>query len=380
MKMNNQSKEMYYKSIYFDLPFLIFVKDGFKDKELEEWFNAYKNKKDLPYSRYAPNCKKNDRFIIGSRAPVYIPSKIEKAYIVKIYDVFVGIQFLRRITQNKSVDLCGEIEGDRTGRASFSSVRINFDLKQFDIKKFHNTKYFINLAIEAVNKFIEHYRVITGKFYIRSITPAIIQEFFVFDSYKDNSTITKIYVTDKSILNDEKNDNLFSGLIYHMDATMRGMGGSILDKEDLELRQVLDKDIEPSIIKTLQLEVEDKLDLREWRLAAIESAVLFETFLNIRLRDAYKKLGLSDAEIENKFHKNDRHRTPLSSYKIAELLVKDALGFDFSLTSEFREWCRNTKDLRNEVVHGKKYKVTKEEAVLSYDSVKKSISVISGYL
>lgn len=378
--MNSQAKEMYYKSIYFDLPFLIFVKDGFKDKELEEWFNAYNNKKDLPYSRYAPNCKKADRFIIGSGVPVYIPSKIEKAYIVKIYDLFVDIQFLRRITQNKSVDLCGEIEGDRTGRASFSSVRINFDLKQFDIKKFHNTKYFINLAIEAVNKFIEHYRVITGKFYIRPITPAIIQEFLIFDSYKGDSTIIKSYVTDRSILNDKEDNELFHGLDYHMDATMRGMGGSIPDEEDLELRQILDKDIEPSIIKTLQLEVKDKLDLREWRLAAIESAVLFETFLNIKLRGAYKKSGLSDIEIENKFHENDRHKTPLSSYKIAKLLVKDALGFDFSLTSEFREWCRNTKDLRNEIVHGKKYKVTREEATLGYDSVKKSISLISRYL
>lgn len=379
--MDYKINEMYYKSVYFDLPFLIFVKDGFKDKQLEDWAKAYQSGGELLYSPYAPSQNKRGGLTVGGGFPVYLPDKVEKAYVVKVGEKYVGIQFLRRITQNNSANLCGEIEGDRTGRASFSSVRVNFDLRLFDSMKFFNSKYFVNLAIDSVNKFIEHYRVFTGKHYIRPVTPAIIQSFIIFNEYKDQSTFIQNYVTDKSVLEVEEEINpSIPPSSYHMDAMMHGMGGAISDEIDNTLRETLDKDIEPSIVDTLHLEVKDKLDLREWRTAAIEAAVLFETFLNTRLRDVYKNQGLSDSDIENKFHKNDRIRTPLSSYAIAKNLVKDATGFDFAATTEFQNWSDNTKDLRNDVVHGKKYKVTKEEAQLSYTCVVNSINLISQHL
>lgn len=378
--MDNQENGMYYKSIYFDLPFLIFVKDGFKDKQLEEWAKAYQSGEEPPYSPYAPSQNRDGALTIGGGFPVYIPDKVEKAYVVKVGEKFVGIQFLRRITQNNSANLCGEIEGDRTGRASFSSVRVNFDLRIFDSKYFFNTKYFVNLAMDSVNKFIEHYRIATGKHYIRPVTPAIIQSFTIFNESNEQPTFVQHYVTDKAVLEVEEAYSSLPPSSYHMDATMRGMGGAIPDDVDESLRETLDKDIEPSIIGTLHLEVKDKLGLREWRLAAIEAAVLFETFLNIKLRDAYRAQGIPESDIEDKFHKNDRFRTPLSSYAIAKQLIEDSTGFDFASTTEFQEWSDKTKDLRNEVVHGKKYKVTKEEAQLSYKCVENSINLISQHL
>lgn len=347
--MDNQENGMYYKSIYFDLPFLIFVKDGFKDKQLEEWAKAYQSGEEPPYSPYAPSQNRDGALTIGGGFPVYIPDKVEKAYVVKVGEKFVGIQFLRRITQNNSANLCGEIEGDRTGRASFSSVRVNFDLRIFDSKYFFNTKYFVNLAMDSVNKFIEHYRIATGKHYIRPVTPAIIQSFTIFNESNEQPTFVQHYVTDKAVLEVEEAYSSLPPSSYHMDATMRGMGGAIPDDVDESLRETLDKDIEPSIIGTLHLEVKDKLDLREWRLAAIEAAVLFETFLNIKLRDAYRAQGIPESDIEDKFHKNDRFRTPLSSYAIAKQLIEDSTGFDFASTTEFQEWSDKTKDLRNEV-------------------------------
>ena len=377
--MNIENKKVYYKSVYFDLPFLIFVKDGFKDKTLEEWAEAYQKGEELPYSPYAPNKNNNAGLIIGGGFPVYLPPKeVSGAYVVKVDDEYMGIQFLRRISQNNPANLCGEIEGDRTGRASFSSVRVNFDLKAFNSKLYMNTKYFVKLAIDGVNKFIEHYRVLTEKFYIRPITPAIIQNFTIFNSITDGSTFTQQYVTDKCVIEiaEEETSNLPPST-YHMDAMLHGMGGSIDETIDLFLRKTLDKDIEPSIIETLHLEVKDKLDLREWRLAAIESAVLFETYLNSELRKMYRNRGLPETEIEDKFHRNDRYRTPLSSYAIATQLVQDATGFDFQSTPEFQAWSVNTKDLRNDVVHGKKYKVTQIEAELSYQCVTNAIHLIN---
>jgi len=378
--MDNQVNGMYYKSIYFDLPFLIFVKDGFKDKQLEDWAKAYQNGEEHPYSPYAPNQNRGGSLTIGGGFPVYLPNKIEHAYVVKVDEKFVGIQFLRRIAQNNSANLCGEIEGDRTGRASFSSVRVNFDLQLFDPRNYLNTRYFVNLAIDSVNKFIEHYRVATGKHYIRPVTPAIIQSFTIFNEYNEKPTFIQHYVTDKAVLEVGDVNSTLPSPSYCMDATMHGMGGAIPDDIDISLRETLYKDIEPSIIETLHLEVKDKLDLREWRLAAIEAAVLFETFLNVKLRDTYRAQGTPDSEIEDKFHKNDRLRTPISSYAIAKRLVLDATGFDFAATFEFQAWSDNTKDLRNEVVHGKKYKVTKEEAQLSYKCVENSINLISQHL
>lgn len=376
--MSNENSKIYYKSVYFDLPFLIFVKDGFKDKTLEEWAEAYRKGKKLPYSPYAPNINKKNSFTIGGGFPVYLPpDDVTSAYVVKVRDFYMGIQFLRRISQNNPANLCGEIVGDRTGRASFSSVRVNFDLKMFESKLYMNTQYFINLAIDGMNKFIEYYRVLTGKFYIRPITPAIIQGFTIFNSMTDGSTFTQQYVTDKSIIDvDETKTGNLPPSTYHMDAMLHGMGGAIDDQIDTILRSTLNQEIEPPIIETLHLEVKDKLDLREWRLAVIESAVLFETYLNSEMRKAYKAQGLSESDIEDKFYKNDRYRTPLSSYAIASSIVQDATGLDFQSTSEFQAWSVHTKDLRNDVVHGKRYKVNQEEAVLSYSSVLKAIYLI----
>ncbi|MFA4829891.1 MAG: hypothetical protein WC855_13550 [Thermodesulfovibrionales bacterium] len=376
--MSIENSKVYYKSVYFDLPFLIFVKDGFKDKTLEEWAQAYQKGEKLPYSPYAPCVNKTNSFTIGGGFPVYLPPEdVTSAYVVKVGDFYMGVQFLRRISQNNPANLCGEIVGDRTGRASFSSVRVNFDLRIFKSNLYMNTKYFVKLSIEGVNKFIEHYRVLTGKFYIRPITPAIIQGFTIFNSMIDGSTFTQQYVTDKSVIDvdETKTDNLPPST-YHMDAMLHGMGGAIDDQIDTTLRSTLNQDIEPSIIETLHLEVKDKLDLREWRLAVIESAVLFETYLNSEMRKVYKEQGLSGSDIEDKFHKNDRYRTPLSSYVIASSIVQDATGFDFKSTSEFQAWSVHTKDLRNDVVHGKKYKVSQEEAVLSYTSVLNAIRLI----
>lgn len=219
---------MYYKSVYFDLPYLIFVKDGFKDKLLEDWAKAYQSGSELPYSPYAPSQNKQGGLTIGGGFPVYIPENVEEAYVIKIGEKYIGIQFLRRITQNNSANICGEIEGDRTGRASFSSVRVNFDLRQFDSKKYFNTKYFVSLAIDSVNKFIEHYRVSTGKYYIRAVTPAIIQSFTIFNEFNNQPTFVQQYVTDKSVLEIElDSDSSIPPSSYHMDAMMQGMGGAI---------------------------------------------------------------------------------------------------------------------------------------------------------
>lgn len=357
--VDQPKKEPYYKYVYFDLPFLIFVKDGFKDKTLEEWAKAYSERKeDLPYSPYAPKSNEPGYFAIGGGFPVYLPpDKVASAYVINLgNNIAVGLQFLRRINQNSTTKLCGEIIGDRTGRATFSSVRVNFDLKIINPQYHYDMQLFVNLGITAVNKFIEHYRVVANRFYVRPVTPQVIQTFLVITEFTDGTSNTQTYGSG-------------SGPLH-------GLGGAIPDDIDKKLRDILITEELPPILNILELEIRDKLDLREWRLSVIESAVFFETWLHQYVRSLFKANGLSDHEIDNKFHRNDAHRIPLSAFAIAKNLISEASGFDFSITTEFDEWCTKTKDLRNLIVHGKQYVVSEKEARKCFEAVQNAISVI----
>lgn len=352
-------KKMVYKSVYFDLPYLIYVKDGFKDKSLEEWTEAYSNDEDdLPYSPYAPRESESNYLSIGGGFPVYLPpDELSEPYVIKLNEsILVGVQFLKRINQNSTTKLCGEVIGDRTGRAAFSSVRVNFDLKIFKPEIYWDMQHFVSLSIDAVNKFIEHYRIIADRFYIKPITPQIIQTFKIISNFSDDTSKTQTF-------------GIGSGPLH-------GLGGSISDDKDQYLRKVMYKNEQPSIIDSLKIEIKNKLDLREWRLAVIDSAILFETWLSKLLYDHYRDNGLSESDIFDKFHKDDKYNTPLSAYALAKYKIKDDIGFDFGDCQEFDNWCTDTKDLRNKVVHGDKYRVSKEEAEKAFKSSLDAMRVI----
>ena len=106
------------------------------------------------------------------------------------------------------------------------------------------------------------------------------------------------------------------------------------------------------------------MDLYDWRLAIIESAVLFETWLNKFLRFVYNNNGLNKVQIENKFLNLRRNGSsiPKSIDDIAKNLVFDATGYDFKHSREYNGWRVHTKGMRNSIVHGKKYKVTQNQA------------------
>src|SRR5690606_31269681 len=118
------------------------------------------------------------------------------AYVVKLKEAAVGLQFLIRINQNKSTKSMGEVIGDRNGKASFSTVRVNFDMRQFnqehlynsDSFSFDNDILFEDIAIESVNRFLEVYRSITDRFYITAVTKSMIQEMIIDDSHVDGTT------------------------------------------------------------------------------------------------------------------------------------------------------------------------------------------------
>jgi hypothetical protein len=354
-----ENPELYYKEVYFDLPNLILVNDGFRDQTLEEWAEAHSKNEKLPYSPYAPPPNEPGYLSIGGGFPVYIPKEIKKkAYVVNLLEqnLKVGLQFLRRINQKSTTKLCGEVIGDRTGRASFSSVKVNFDLKQIK-KEFHNkTNVFVELSVEAVNLFLENYRSINNRPYISKITPQIIQTFLIFNRFTNGETKTQTYGS--------------------LSGPLVGLGSNISNEQDSLLRKKLEKGDIPLIVDSLELEIKNKLDLRDWRLAAVDSAVLFETWLKIFIREQFELKSLSKDEIDGKFHKNDKYKTPHSTFHLAKTVIKKCSGFDFFNTDKFKNWSKKTRGLRNNIIHGNQYKVNEKEARESFNSVIESIELI----
>lgn len=80
-------------------------------------------------------------------------------------------------------------------------------------------------------------------------------------------------------------------------------------------------------------------------------------------------------EIDSKFI-NDRGH-PKSVTTIAKHLVLESTGFDFGETDEFLEWAIKVRNLRNELVHGKRFSVNKQEALSAYKATQDAINLLS---
>jgi hypothetical protein len=57
-------------------------------------------------------------------------------------------------------------------------------------------------------------------------------------------------------------------------------------------------------------------------------------------------------------------------------LVREATGFDFAATPEFSAWAVETRDKRNELVHGRRFDISKEEALGAFHSVVSAIELL----
>jgi hypothetical protein len=345
------------KYVDFDLPFVLFLKDSFGDKNLEKWAEAYAaGQQPLPYSRYAPASEKPGGIVIGGGFPVYLPSQdLAQYYEIVLPEATVGLRTLKRVNPHRSSVLMGEVPGDRTGRASFSSVRIIFDLAQISEKYHWDMALFCNMSIRAINHFTDHYRVIANRPYIEHVTVSTIQEFHLTTVFEDGQLQHQEFGGSSGPLN--------------------GFGGAISDDLDKKLRESVSKIDPPSIYQTMDLNIRNYFDLEDWRLAIIETAVIFEAWLAKYVRDKFTDQGVSSVDIDAKFI--GTRGLPKSVTAIAKELVLDATGFDFSTSTEYVEWTTKVRDLRNDLVHGKRFDVIAVEAKDAYIAVNSAIKLLS---
>ena len=116
------------------------------------------------------------------------------------------------------------------------------------------------------------------------------------------------------------------------------------------------------------------MDLRKWRLALIEAAVLFEAWLTNFLREAYKKQRLTKQQTDTKFL--TVNGSPVSVTHIAKSVVNNAIQFDFGSTQQYLDWETKVRDLRNDLVHGKRFEVSSQEASDAYSTVRNAIVLL----
>lgn len=351
---SNEGKTQRLKYVDFDLPFLIFVKDSLGDRSLKDWADAFSaGTRPLPYSPYAPAAEKPGELIIGGGLPVYVPPEpLAPYYTVVLPGFSAGIRLLRRVNPHRAVVLMGEVPGDRTGRASFSSVRVMFDMSSINPDYHHNFPLFCQLAVQVINHFIAHYRVIANRPYVGPVTMAVIQSFNVTTEFEGGEQIQQQYGSGSGPLN--------------------GMGGAIPENQDATLRSAVAKSEPPSIDETLDANIRNYLDLQEWRLAVIESAVAFEAWLSRHLRE--RLIAEGSADIETLFL--DSRGLPRSITSIAKKIVKQVAGYDFGATAEYVAWESRVRDLRNDIVHGKTFDVGEAQAIEAYNAVKSAIAII----
>jgi len=345
------------KYVDFDLPFVLFLHDSIGDKNLEKWADAYlKGEKPFPYSRYAPASEKPGGMIIGGGLPVYIPSKkLAPYYLVSLPQITVGLRTIKRVNPHRSTILMGEVPGDRTGRASFTSVRALFNLKEIK-EEFHwDMELFCKLAVRAINHFIDHYRIVADRPYINHVTVSTIQEFHLTTDLEDG----------------QKQYQEFGG----SSGPLHGFGGAISEDQDIKLRELVSKIDPPNIYESMKSNIENFLDLEDWRLVVIESAVLFEAWLSKYIRGRFIKIGLTTTIIDSKFKKTNG--LPKSITEIAKNLFLEATGFNFSGTTEYLQWETQVRDLRNDLIHGKRFDVTSQEAKDAYVAINSAIKLLA---
>lgn len=342
-----------YVYVYFDLPFLLSLKDSLADQEHvnSDAEEDVTSSPDVPETQSAAD----------GRMPVCLPeADLARSYDVTLSDVRVKLRTIRRGNPSRPYDQLGESQGDRLGRFSFSTAEVTIDRSDLNDDPFSNNNpspldVFVEIAVRAINHFIEHYRVLAERPYIGPITEITIQSFRIVVEYNDGSRWPT--------------------------GTGHVPGGGfelneLADDVDRQLRVRVAHRDPPPIEHTLDADIQDFMAVRDYRRAIIEVAILFEAWITSYLRERLAAGGLDSTAIDQKF--SNAKGYPRSITWIAQELLKDTTGFDFAKSTEFEEWRTTVVDKRNDLVHGKSFSASWHEAYTAICAVEKARKLIMG--
>lgn len=275
------------------------------------------------------------------------------------------IRIEKKPTEHPSGQMAGLVEGDRLGTVSQTRIQVGFNSEFLSTipdeltTDFEHVKadaymrkmpelegrdgFLIEAAVDYLNRFLDVYRTELDRYWIRELLPEEI-----------------VYFTLHSIVTDEQKHRRirwFSG------GTLVPMTAAISVEDTAYLNALLEEEAQIPVHQELDLAAQDKIDLREYDIAVINAATMFEAWLKNALRTVLRAEGLPEAEIESHFKHSPDHYKSITT--IATDVVGRALHLNFEDTDEFSAWKKHTRNLRNDVIH-EGYQPTKSEAEDAY--------------
>ncbi|MCC3159535.1 hypothetical protein LJ737_19995 [Hymenobacter sp. 15J16-1T3B] len=398
--------------VFFDLPFLVAVNDTFSCGIISEYIKAKDAGEEFKHQYHylplvTPESLEKSGFKgtkllalqvsdLGKHVKhgVYVPHDIKKPYRIATNDSgsFVYMGFVPRINQAQDPVMIGFPRGDIAGRVMYSSVfvelfpayfneyvklaiendsskhymhiRDNFNEKGGGVsREFNSGDVYIKTAIYAVNRFIEQYKILNDSYFITNVTENMCSPYRIAWRDAQNIVLSELTVPKLTISDYDEN--------------------KLPDEEDRILRSELSKISSPDILDTLDINIRQRLELQEWKIAIIESAVLFESWVQPRIR--YMALGVKkmsrksfDRLMKFKDADNNSHPKPMSM--ILDSVVLELTGVEFVNTDVYKELKQNALTPRNLIVHGSKFTANSIEATNAYLSVRKAIDYLDDIL
>lgn len=235
----------------------------------------------------------------------------------------------------------GELEGgDPYGRWSHTRVQVRFHcLTSSEVRQWEDS-VLVARAMSAANTLIAHYRDLGNQPLLRELSMLDVVHFKIVEEFGQDKSREHWYSTGRQ------------ALVFGVNDERRRM-------EDV-LRQRVQAATPVAFLRQLELDVLAHAESGDYRLAVIEMATLFESWLRRYIVIVLAERGHSQADINRRFvRQNGRF---MSVTEIARTIVPEVFAFDFLNSQPGRDWQLSVRDLRNELVHGSCETVTKEDA------------------
>ncbi len=311
-----------------------------KDKALIDCFGV---QFDLPYLLR----------LVDSLSPEGLPEGYKDYSFMCLGAFPVRMRFAKVARDNGGARVWTE---DTRGLLCHSQAQVWYDKKffsKFPIVTSYSERWdeMSGVALALINRFAEVYRELTGAWWIRPIKQSEIMHSTMFILYKDGTK------------DESKCGNLGTGL---------GAGKLLSEDIDKELRRRLSSDYRPQPITNFAFSVTDFLDKEDFWSAALTAGVFFEAAFSSLVRSMKRNAGVPEAEVDAWFKRSDGR--PRSITSMVKSFAKEVSGTDPEKTSSalhayYSAWCSDVRDLRNDLAHGSRMELGKDEAHASVEAV-----------
>lgn len=286
-------------------------------------------------------------------------------FVTQYHSQYAQLRFEKRILDGKPLPLPDFPKADLNGRVCRTLVEVWYSVEfvrmmeslrddlEFEIDgiRFHGRQpdgfdsYFIGYAMGHLNEFIDLYRILSGRHWVRRLTLESISELDLVETHGDQSDSRTFYMT--------------------------GDPGA-MDQSKYELRtkikEALSEDVSPSLFQRIRLDIKDNLRKSEYDMAVMNSTRLLEVWV----KTAYLAL-------ENiKFNNEQSARTDINDrlMDVVEKHLQKHLSYDIVEDETWKRWKNGAYGLRCETIHEGR-EIDEDDAKSAFNQSKELIAHIA---